>query len=69
MCAAAYYAGVCSLVYSVSATQLTTMLDAALGISCRDVLDSAPVPGEVVEPVLEQPGVEIIRESDYAVDG
>jgi tRNA(Arg) A34 adenosine deaminase TadA len=68
MCAAAaYYAGVRSLAYSVPASRLTTLLEAALGISCRDVLASAPVPVEVVGPVLQEPGVEIIRRSDYAV--
>jgi tRNA(Arg) A34 adenosine deaminase TadA len=55
MCAAAaYYASVRSLVYSVPATHLTTLLDAALGISCRDVLASVPI--VVVGPVFEEPG-------------
>jgi hypothetical protein len=65
MWAAAYYAGVRSLVYNVPAGRLTTLLEAALGVLCRDVLASAPV--KMVGPVFEEPGVEIIRQSDYAV--
>jgi tRNA(Arg) A34 adenosine deaminase TadA len=67
MCAAAaYYAGVRSIVYSVPADHLTTLLDAALGIPCRDVFASGPIDVEVVGPVLEEPGIEIVRTIDDA---
>ena len=63
MCAAAiYYAGIRRVVYGFPEPRLRALLGTlpaatGLGISCRSIFKAAPVPLEVIGPVLEEEAV------------
>lgn len=66
MCATAmYYSGVTRLVFSVSNARLRSLLGPGVQLTCRDVFRQVPADIEVIGPLLEDEGSELIRSSEY----
>jgi tRNA(Arg) A34 adenosine deaminase TadA len=66
MCAtASYYAGIRRVVFGASSPRLRDLLGPGMALRCRDVLEAAPEPVEVVGPVLEDDALAVIEHSGY----